>query len=98
MVYGSTIANNSKLSEVFVTLDDATNGMFGVGILLVIYIILLVSIKSTNSSYTFTSATFIAFVIANLMYRFSILADSMLWVVFLLLVATVIMLYGESRQ
>ena len=98
MVYGSTIANNSRLTELFVTIDSNTNGMFGIGLILVIYIILLVSIKSTNSSYSFTAATFVTFVIANLMYKFGILADSVMVIIWILLILTIISLYGESRS
>jgi len=98
MPYTSTAVNNSKVTEMFLSLDTATNGLFGVGIILVIFVILLVSLKSRNSSYTFTTASFITFVFANLMYRFGILADSIIWIIVILLIGSIIALYGESKQ
>lgn len=78
--------------------DSSTNGYLGIMILIAVFVITFVVLKSNSSTKALAASSFISFIISVMLYRMELIDVIPVMVVLFILVVSVLLVRSESDR
>lgn len=90
--------NITGLTSLFQYANTETNGIFGIGILFVLFFIVYVNLSFGDNTKAFAAATWVTAITAILLRLAGIVGDLVMYICFVLVVVGIISLRGQERD
>jgi len=90
--------NMTGVLSLFSHANDLTGGFLGIGILIVIAVISIISTKSFSSEKSFGFSAFLSLIVAILLRFMNLISDSVLYIVIIAFVGVLIWLFTTREQ
>lgn len=97
MTYNTSFTEGDSITALFTGVNTASDGFFGGILLLGIFIIILIAVRTDDFKIKFATSSFITFIIAGAMWRLAWIPPLYLIIsVFLLVVSMFVLIWGRE--